>query len=467
VLCLAAFNLGLRLDAEVVREWDESLYAISAWEMHTSGNWIATTFQGALDYYNTKPPLNVWLIALSFKVFGVGLVALRLPSVLAAWGTIALLVWWVRRRFDEGTAVCAGLVLGTMFAFFYGHSGRTANPDAVNTLLVVLTVVTLSGARDRPWRLAWLGPVLAAVFLLRGTAVLLPLSIVVVDEWYTFGFRRRGRWTPTAVAVALFLLPVGAWIVARYQFDEWKFLSRLFWYDFVARSARNLEDHPGSVFYYLNVLQKNHYDWLIALVVAWVLYPVPQARLRSLMQRGHARTASVSLLLIWAGIALLVPTVMRTKVSWYLNSFYPAFAVVAGGVIAQAGRRASAAKPAWRTPRALLLGAVLVLVAAAAESRLVWYSYHYRDLASSSQGVLLAERDRLKGHTVFRRRLDRGEIFVIQALVGATYRLAPDAQSFLRDSRPGDFLLTRRAPTVAGLALVRRQGQYLLYRREE
>jgi len=295
----------------------------------------------------------------------------------------------------------------------------------------------------------------------------LPLAIVVADELYTFGFRRRCRWAPTAVAVALFLLPVGAWVVARWRVDQWEFLSRLFWYDFVARSVRTIEGHPGSGFYYLTVLQRHHYDWLIALLVTWVLYPVPLARLRSLVQRDSARTTGVSLLVVWAAIALLMPTVIRTKLPWYLNSFYPAFAVVVGGVIAQACRRAAVAKPAWRSPRALLLGAVLVLVASVAEARLIWYSYHYRDLARSSQGVLLAERDRLKGHTVFRRRLDRAEIFVIQALVGATYRLAPDTDAFLRDSRPGDFLLTRRARTVKSLALVRTQGQYLLYRREE
>jgi 4-amino-4-deoxy-L-arabinose transferase-like glycosyltransferase len=467
VLCLAAFNLGFRLDAEVVREWDESLYATTAWEMHKSGEWLATTFQGALDYYNTKPPLNVWLIALSFKVFGVNLVALRLPSVLAAWGTVALLVWWVRRRFDDGTAVCSGIVLGTMFAFFYDHSGRTATTDAVNTFLIVLAVVVLSGARDRPWMLAWLGPVLAAVFLLRGPAVVLPLAIVLVDELYTFGFRRRGRWAPTVAAVVLFLLPAGAWAVARWRLDEWKFLSQMFWYDFVARSARPIEGHRKPVFYYLTVFHRAHFDGLIAVVAAWVLYPVPLAKLRLLVQRGSARATEVSLLLVWAAIAILIPTAMRTKLSWYLHPFYPVFAIAAGGVIAQAVGRAAAAKPAWRSRRALLLGAVLVLMVASAEARLIWYSYHYRDLASSSQGFLLAERSQLKGHTVFRQRFDRGELFVIRALVGATHRLAPDTASFLRDSEPGDFLLTRRARTAAGLRLIRARGQYLLYRHEE
>src|SRR6188768_1424448 len=70
-LMLAILNLGFRLDREVVTTWDESLYATSAAEMVKSGNWLVTTFHGEVDYYNTKPPLNVWLIAASFKAFGI------------------------------------------------------------------------------------------------------------------------------------------------------------------------------------------------------------------------------------------------------------------------------------------------------------------------------------------------------------------------------------------------------------
>ena len=68
VLALALFNLTFRLGSEFVSEWDESLYAISAWEMGNTGHFVATTFLGSLDYYNSKPPLNVWLIALSTAV---------------------------------------------------------------------------------------------------------------------------------------------------------------------------------------------------------------------------------------------------------------------------------------------------------------------------------------------------------------------------------------------------------------
>jgi len=41
VLRLALFDVGFRLNREIVQEWDESLYATSAWEMLNSGQWVA------------------------------------------------------------------------------------------------------------------------------------------------------------------------------------------------------------------------------------------------------------------------------------------------------------------------------------------------------------------------------------------------------------------------------------------
>jgi len=465
VLCLAAFNLTFRQHVETVQHWDESLYAMTAWEMLQSGDWIGTTFQGKLDYYNSKPPLNVWLIALSFKLFGVNLIAFRIPTLVAAFSTVVLILLWGRRRLGDATAVFAGLVLATMFGFFYMHAGRNANTDAINTLLVALIVVTQWGARDRPWRLVWLGPLLAAVFLLRGMAILLPIVIAGVDEIATFGIRRRGRWAPTAVAAAIFAIPVGAWIVARWRLDEWKFLSQLFWYDFVARTVRPIENHPGSVFFYLDVLQKRHYDWVLAAALIAVLYPVSRAVLRGQFGREARLRTPSRLLMVWAAATLLIPTLMRTKVAWYLHPFYPVFAIGLGALVAHACRRAAESPGAWRSWRARALVSVIVLAACIAQGRLIWYSYHHAELSTSSQGVLLEERDRLKGHVVFRRQLDRAEIFVLHALVGATHRLAPDAEIFMRDSRPGDYLLTRRPHEDPKLTLVQRHGEYLLYQR--
>jgi len=464
VLLIAAFNLGFRLNREYVQEWDESLYATSAWEMVQSGEWVAHTFRGELDYYNSKPPLNFWLIALSFKAFGAHLLSLRLASVAAAWCTIALLMWWAWRNLGAATALLSGLSLSTMFAFFYVHAARTANTDAVNTLLVALTVVTLWAARDARWRLLWLGPILAAVFLLRGMAVVLPLAIILVYETWSRGFR-RGHVLPALCALALALVPIGAWILARYRIDEWRFLKHLFWYDFVARTTSNIEDHPGSVFYYLGVLVKYHYDWLLAALVALLLFPVTRERWREAGRALRTGAGPLPLLASWAVVAAAIPTAMTTKLAWYLHPFYPVFAIGVGAVLAHAV--AAAASPSAARWRRVALAAVLGLVVGVAEGRLVYYSHAYRDLASSSQGLMLAERQNLKGRQIFGARWDRAEIFVAEALVGASHRLAPDLEDFLRDSRPGDYYRTHSVLDHPSVALVASTRRARLYKRVE
>ena len=464
VLLLALFNVTFRLHRQPVQEWDESLYATSAWEMMQSGNWVAHTFRGELDYYNTKPPLNIWLIVLSFKSFGVGLVSLRIASIVATLLSVAVLMWWARRRFGEPTGLLGGLVLSSMFAFFYVHSGRTANTDAINTLLVVLTAVTVSEARGARWRLLWLGPIFAAVFLLRGMAVLMPAVIALAAAVWSRQ-ARRDRLAPAAGALLLFAIPVGAWMLARWRLDGWAFIARLFWYDFVARSVSNIEEHPGSVFYYLNILQKHHYDWLAAALAAWSLFPPSREQLRSVAGALRTGAGPVTVLAAWGAAALGIPTLMSTKLAWYLHPFYPVFAIAVGAILAHAAAAAMGSGAArWRR---VALIAVVGLAVGVAEGRMIWYSYTYRNLRRDPQGLLLDERNALRGRQVFGATWDRADIFVAEAVVGARHRLAPDLADFLRDSRPGDYYRTSASLNHAAITLVRSNRRAHLYKRIE
>jgi 4-amino-4-deoxy-L-arabinose transferase-like glycosyltransferase len=464
VCLLALFNVTFQLHRQPVQEWDESLYAASAWEMVRSGEWVAHTFRGELDYYNTKPPLNFWLLALSFKAFGVSLISLRLASAAATVLTVAIVLWWARHRFDDATALFGGLVLSSMFAFFYVHSGRTANTDAVNTLLIVLAVVTVSEAREARWRLLWLGPIFAAVFLLRGMAVLLPALVALAG--LAWGRQlRTDRLVPLAGAVLLAAVPVGAWLIARWRIDQWEFIGRLFWYDFVARSTRNIEDHPGSVLYYLNILQKHHYDWLVAGLAAWLLYPVSGGQRRDIAHSLRRGSGTVPLLAAWGLVAFAVPTLMSTKLAWYLHPCYPVFAIAMGALLAHAAAGATAAGgPRWRR---IALVSVIGLAVGVAEGRMVYYRYHYRSLDRTMQGLLLNEREAIRGRQVFADRWDRARIFVLEAMVGGRRRLAPDLADFLRDSEPGDYYVSTRLLRHDAVVSVRSNRHGYLYRRVE
>jgi len=463
ILAIAAFNLGFRINHEIVMEWDESLYATSAAEMVQSGNWVVTTFLNQTDYYNTKPPLNIWLIALSFKVFGTNLVSLRLATIVSSWLTIALLMWWTRRVWGTPVALVSALVLATSFGFLYVHSGRTANTDALFALLILLTVVTLWEAENKPWLHAALGPLLAGAFLLRGMAVLMPLSIVLA---YALLSRRRWGWKTSAVAILLFAVPVSAWVFARWQVDQWQFLERLVGYDFLARSVSSLESHrTRGWLYYPYILVKHHYDWLFAALAALLLVG---SRWKRLASRPGAETPAgmrrLTLLLgCWAGGTLIIPTLMRTKLPWYLNPFYPLFAIGIAWLMVRGWELAGGRQNArWRS---VALTLVFVIALGVAEGKLIWYSFYNRSLTLSPQGLVLAERHRLRGHRVFYKRWNRADRFVVHAVARAEALRADTFDSFWRASRPGDYLLAMERVNHSELTLVRSQGSAWLYQR--
>jgi hypothetical protein len=98
-------------------------------------------------------------------------------------------------------------------------------------------------------------------------------------------------------------------------------------YDFVARSLGPIEGHAGGALYYPNLLLKHHYEWLVAGIVSLLLFPAPRRRVHERLASCRDGDGLKSLLAAWAAVTLVIPTPMQTKVPWYLNPFYPPFAV--------------------------------------------------------------------------------------------------------------------------------------------
>ncbi len=442
-------------------EWDESLYATSAYEMLESGNWVVTTFDGATDYYNSKPPLNVWLIALSMKAFGPSLTAMRLPSIVAAWLTVAVLLLWATRRFGSQVALLAGAVLATCFGFLHVHSGRSDNPDALMTLFLLLIVVVLDASSERPWRRIWLGPLLSGVFLLKGPAIFMPVLLVLIIETQR-QMDRRSRWLPLIVALLIGAIPVLAWGVLRWRADGISFFERMFVQDFWAVSTRTIENQDGSNLFYLNILIKHHYDWVAAGLAVLVLFPPTSWRAAwDAVAFWRSADDRIRILGYWSAVALLIPTVMRTNLPWYINPLYPTFALAIGGLLAYGLSRRDETRPQLRTQ----LIAVVLVAGLVAEGKLIWYSYTYRSLDRSAQGLLLAEAGRVSGGRVF-GRWNRADAIVLKCIVRAKSKAVADAEEFLRVGEPGDYLVLPIELEHGGLSMLATDGRHALYRHD-
>ena len=81
VLFLAALS-GVVLFANLhqgdLSGYDDAVYAHEAREVLRSGDWFTLKLNGYADF--DKPPLFVWLVAISFKIFGVTDSAAKFPA---------------------------------------------------------------------------------------------------------------------------------------------------------------------------------------------------------------------------------------------------------------------------------------------------------------------------------------------------------------------------------------------------
>ncbi|MCQ4117840.1 ArnT family glycosyltransferase [Rhodococcus tibetensis] len=141
--------------------WANSFYAAAV--QAGSESWKAFFF-GSSDAANSitvdKPPMSLWLMSLSVRVFGLSSWAMLVPQALLGVGSVALLYATVKRWFGAPAGLLAGLVLAlTPIAVLMF---RFNNPDALLVLLMIASVwATLRAVEDG--RTRWM--VLTGVFV--------------------------------------------------------------------------------------------------------------------------------------------------------------------------------------------------------------------------------------------------------------------------------------------------------------
>lgn len=99
--------------------------------MLKNNNFLINTYNNTPDYWNTKPPLSFWSIALGYSLFGNTPLGLRFFSALSACLTLFLILLFCVRKYGPGSAFYTGLILISMPHFFLRHNARTGDADAI------------------------------------------------------------------------------------------------------------------------------------------------------------------------------------------------------------------------------------------------------------------------------------------------------------------------------------------------
>ncbi|HVT59961.1 MAG TPA: glycosyltransferase family 39 protein [Thermoanaerobaculia bacterium] len=325
VLALMACNVFLGLATSSINDFDEARYGVSAFEMQQNRGFLVTTYAEKKELWALKPPLGYWLMALSFSLLGGSALAMRLPSALCALATVAVTMYWARRRLNPQLAIVSGLIVATTFGFLSNHGARSGDFDACLTLILLLAAVRLPRLAESQWTVVGLALLLACGFLLKSFAIL-PLVLVAVSYALWSGAWRRQRLVAGLAAIGLFGAIVGGWAFARWRADgSPDFLLRMLREDVLERSTSIVDKSTSSPFGYVTALFDRFAPWPLLMAVA------AGVAIRAGLLRQHRRSGILALLAIWVVVPLTVVSLVRTQHHWYLDPIYPALAMLAAG----------------------------------------------------------------------------------------------------------------------------------------
>jgi len=343
---LALFLYLGRLGSFPILRGNEAMYAYPPIRMLETGDFLVPHYEGGP--FLEKPPLVWWIVAASYRIFGISVFAARLPSALAGLLTALLVGLWARRRAGPEAGALAPLIL--LFSLQFYFFAVTFAADAFLTLAVTAAVLSLDAACRRRGgsdaaRGAAAGCALAAAFYFKGlVGIVLPAGAValglLLDRERPIRPRARGAW---AAGCLLALLAPWHWAMQQRLGPE--FWRAFYWKNQFLRGATSLYARPRSPFYYLAAL-------------AWSVFPWSVLSLAAL-RRG--RRSSVPLGWLAFGLVFWSSLVMKREV--YVMTLFPAIALLVAENESDASGRARTLRRFvwWSGAGACVVAALLCL----------------------------------------------------------------------------------------------------------
>ena len=224
ILIILPVSLILLLSAGYhdVQQWDEARNGVNAFEMLKHKDLINYYYNNELDTWNAKPPLMIWLIALSYNIFGFNEFALRFPSALSIIIFFFFCFRIVETLVNEKIAFMTCLILMSCKAILGVHIGLTGDFDSLLLLFLTASVYYFVLYIEKEKRN---GIIISAIltglaFYSKGTA-----SIVFVPGMLLYAFLRNKGFSllkdaRTWLSVLVFLMIAGSWFLLVYIFGK-------------------------------------------------------------------------------------------------------------------------------------------------------------------------------------------------------------------------------------------------------
>jgi 4-amino-4-deoxy-L-arabinose transferase-like glycosyltransferase len=343
---IALLYLSL-LSAVGIFDPEEGRHVSIATAMLRSGDLVVPQLQGFP--YLEKPPLAYWMIAASFRAFGRGEFAARLPvailglagigSVLAlgravlgataGWlsaGVLALTIqWFVQARYMTTDMVVSAWITIALAAFYLGFHARRRGAYLV--FFFAMAMATLA----------------------KGIiGVVLPCGVVAVFVASTRQWRVLREMRPVLGALLLLAIVVPWFVLVERRIPE--FLRYFVVDQHVARFLGHAGEHPAPFWFFVPVIAFGFFPWIVHL-------PAAATTLR-------ARAELSVFLWSWFAVIFLFFSASEEKLMGYVLPSYPPLALLAGGYFAQLLDPEQADGIGRRVCRAAIVSGCVLLVLA-------------------------------------------------------------------------------------------------------
>jgi len=214
IVVVSASVLSFNCGSLLLLTNDDTRFPVMARDVLFNGHWLIPALPDGTPHL-MKPPLVVWLIALSSWPGGsVSVRTAVLPSLLGAIGAVLLTYWLGRRLFDPDAAVVAGLTAATTLGVYtMAHSSM---PDMAQLVAIMgaMAVYVAGGFGDKRASLVAFYGILGVGSLAKGVAGFIPLAIVLVDTVITHGIVGLKRLVSIPGWIVLVALAGPWWAVA-------------------------------------------------------------------------------------------------------------------------------------------------------------------------------------------------------------------------------------------------------------
>lgn len=352
-MLLVFYNLGS--GSIITTDFDEGIHTRVAQYMAKTGIWWSLSSSEGVPYYN-KPPLKIWLSALTIRLFGDSEFFLRIWD--AVFGIFTFLLVYVFGRVlfsNKMVGFLAVLILMGGRDFLLNHNIRTGVMDSLMVFFAVSSLLCFSLRENRPYFYYLSGFCMGLGALTKSVQALVPLVIIVLFLLITrqhVELKTRPFWGMVFLAL---LLPA-LWYIPQMIFSPGFFDVAIVQQIFHRVQGKIHRPHVHGPFYFFQVIYHGFFPWSLLALPAIGL---------GFWQAIRRKNREVIFLLTWILTVFFGFSLSKMKVAWYMNPLYPALSLLIATVCYTTITRLKNEARAYPLLAPLASGIVLVLLSTA------------------------------------------------------------------------------------------------------